>query len=104
MCSSDLGRQQALRGIPTREVVTRVAHQERQLLVAPLIFKFDRRGEFTQQRRYRLEVNVIKDERLFRLGDIQHVVHRMAALLQGDSAVGGVRWLIVRVYCSVSGL
>ncbi|MNE10502.1 hypothetical protein D3C80_1032190 [compost metagenome] len=80
----DVGRQQALRRIPTGEIVTRMTHQERQLLIAPFVFQFDRCREFTQQRRNGLEVDVIKDERLLSLGNIQNVMHRMAAFLQRD--------------------
>ncbi|MNP23228.1 hypothetical protein D3C76_1159300 [compost metagenome] len=80
----DVGCQQALRGIPAGEVVARVTHQEGQLLIAPLVLQLNRRGEFAQQRRHRLEVDVIKDEGLFGLGHVQHVMHRMTALLQRD--------------------
>ncbi len=77
----DVGCQQALRRIPTREIVARMAHQERQLLVAPFVLQLHRRGEFAQQRRHRLEVNVIEDKGLLCLGHVQNVVNRMAALL-----------------------
>jgi hypothetical protein len=120
----DVGRQQALRRIPAGEIVARVTHQEGQLLIAPFIFQFHRRGEFAQQRRYRLEVDVIEDK-VCSAGSHSARMHRVAALLQRDhlsfvivqlnaernmqrmfsscSAVGGVRWLMVSVYCSVSG-
>ena len=80
----DVGRQQALRRIPAGEVVTRVTHQERQLLIAPLVFQLHRRGEFTQQRRHRLEVDVIEDKGLLGLSHVQHVVYRVTALLERD--------------------
>ena len=78
----DVGRQQALRRIPAGEVVAGVTHQERQLLIAPLVLQLHRRGELTQQRRHRLEVDVIEDKGLLGLGHVQHVVYRVAALLQ----------------------
>ena len=66
----NVGCQQALRGVPTREIITRMAHQEGELLIAPFIFQLHRRGEFTQQRRHRLEVNVIEHKRLLGLGHV----------------------------------
>ncbi len=36
----DVGREQALRRIPAREIIPRMAHQEGELLIAPLIFQF----------------------------------------------------------------
>ena len=80
----DVGCQQALRGIPAGEVVARVAHQEGELLVAPFIFQLHRGGKLTQQRRYRLEVDVVEHKSLLALGHIQHVMHRMAPFLQRD--------------------
>ena len=80
----DVGCQQALRRIPAGEIITRMTHQEGQLLIAPLIFQFHWRREFAQQRRHRLKVDIIKDKGLFRLGDVQHRIHRMTAFLQRD--------------------
>ena len=80
----DVGCQQTLRRIPTGEIITRMTHQEGQLLIAPLIFQFHWRREFAQQRRHRLEVDIIKDKGLFRLSDVQHGIHRMTAFLQRD--------------------
>ena len=80
----DVGCQQTLRRIPTGEIITRMTHQEGQLLIAPLIFQFHWRREFAQQRRHRLEVDIIKNKGLFRLGDVQHGIHRMTAFLQRD--------------------
>ena len=77
----NIGRQQALRRVPTREIVTRMTHQEGQLLIAPFVFQFYRRGEFAQQRRNRLEVDVIKDKRLLCLGDVEYRIHRVPAFL-----------------------
>ena len=42
----DVGCQQTLRRIPTGEIITRMTHQEGQLLIAPLIFQFHWRREF----------------------------------------------------------
>ena len=80
----DVSCQQTLRRIPTGEIITRMTHQEGQLLIAPLIFQFHWRREFAQQRRHRLEVDIIKDKGLFRLSDVQHGIHRMTAFLQRD--------------------
>ena len=80
----DVGCQQTLRRIPAGEIITRMTHQEGQLLIAPLIFQFHWRREFAQQRRHRLEVDIIKDKGLFRLSDVQHGIHRMTAFLQRD--------------------
>ena len=77
----DVDRQQALCRIPAREIVARVTHQERQLLIAPLIFEFHRRREFAQQGRNGLEIDVIEDKGLLCLGHVQHVMHRVTALL-----------------------
>ena len=49
----DVGCQQTLRRVPAREIITRMTHQEGQLLIAPLIFQFHWRREFAQQRRHR---------------------------------------------------
>ncbi len=80
----DVGCQQTLRSIPAGEVIARVTHQEGQLLIAPLVLQLDRRGEFAQQRRHRLEVDVIKHEGLLGLSHVQHVMYRMTAFLQRD--------------------
>ena len=61
-----------------------MAHQEGQLLIAPLVLQLHRRGKFAKQRRDRLEVNVVENKSLLRLGDVQHVMHRVTALLQRD--------------------
>lgn len=63
----DVGCQQTLRRVPAKEIITRMTHQEGQLLIAPLIFQFHWRREFAQQRRHRLEVDIIKNKGLFRL-------------------------------------
>ncbi|SAH43180.1 Uncharacterised protein [Enterobacter cloacae] len=58
-----------------------MTHQERQLLIAPLIFEFHRRREFAQQGRNGLEIDVIENKGLLCLGHVQHVMHRVTALL-----------------------
>ena len=80
----DIGRQQALRRVPAGEIIPRVAHQEGQLLIAPFVLQLHRRGKLAKQRRDRLEVDVVENKSLLRLGHVQYVMHRMAALLQRD--------------------
>ncbi|CAH0326355.1 hypothetical protein SRABI106_04623 [Rahnella aquatilis] len=43
----DVNCQQALRRIPAGEIITRVLHQESQLMIAPFVIEFHRCGEFT---------------------------------------------------------
>ncbi len=59
-----------------------MAHQEGQLSVAPFIVELHRRGKLAQQRRHRLEIDVIKHKALELFGDVQHVMHRMTVVLQ----------------------